>query len=135
MEELVDVGVKIVTLGHIKQILAGGSVVFAMHSDIRHLSAGRILTTSHLTLELLRRLEQVKERNPLKHKRQQSTRHRKFIRKIVHLLNYDEVAERPVEITDRRVVEAGQVNQRGDRPGQEPLRRSTRLQSCLERRC
>ena len=46
---------------------------------------------------------------------------RKFLIKIFHSPHDDEVAERPVEIADIRVVEAGQVNQRYDRPGQEPL--------------
>ena len=49
VKEHVDVGVKIVILGHIIQIPAGGSVVFA-------------------TLELLRRQQQVKERNSPKQK-------------------------------------------------------------------
>ena len=66
---------------------------------------------------------------------QQSTCHRKFLRKIVHLPNDDEAAEEPVDYADKRDVEAGQVKQRGDRPDQEPLCSSTRLQSGLERRC
>ena len=41
---------------------------------------------------------------------------RKFLRKIFHSPHDDEVAERPVEIADRRVVD-----QRYDMPGQEPL--------------
>ena len=46
---------------------------------------------------------------------------------IVNLPNEDEVAGETVMNADERVVEAGQDTERGDVPGQRPLRRSARL--------
>ena len=65
----------------------------------------------------------------------QSTRHRKFLRKLVDLPNHDEAAVETFPNADEGVMMAGQDNERDHMPSQRPLRLSARIQSGEGRRC
>ena len=65
----------------------------------------------------------------------QSTRHRKYLRKLVGLPNHDEAAVEHFPNADEGVMMAGQDNERDHMPSQRPLRLSARIQSGEGRRC